>query len=184
MNTPDQTRPTKHARPKTRPTKDTDPNWLQVLDAILDPIHTAFLHSRISREQFSEGFGAIGEMKFTERQMGYLGTATRRVGENVWVRTNELVLPNFTQAGAAFAADGTRQIYYGRTAWMLTECWKDYEVLIDGSDKPVARGRFEMRHGPQRIGFKPPRSMTSSPSTKTHTSSPPMNSRNCLPHAS
>ena len=35
-------------------------NWLQVLDAIVDPIHTSFLHSSISREQFSEGFGAVG----------------------------------------------------------------------------------------------------------------------------
>jgi phenylpropionate dioxygenase-like ring-hydroxylating dioxygenase large terminal subunit len=93
-------------------------NWLQVLDAILDPIHTAFLHSRISREQFSEGFGAIGEMKFYERQMGLLGTATRRVGDHIWVRTNELLRPNFTQAGAAFAADGTKQIYFGRTAFV------------------------------------------------------------------
>lgn len=93
-------------------------NWLQVLDAILDPIHTAFLHSRISREQFSEGFGEIGEMSFTERRSNFLGTATRRVGDNVWVRTNELVLPNFTQAGAAFAADGTEPLYYGRTAFI------------------------------------------------------------------
>jgi nitrite reductase/ring-hydroxylating ferredoxin subunit len=92
-------------------------NWLQVLDAIVDPIHTAFLHSRISRKQFSEGFGEIGEMKFYERPLGFLGTATRRVADNVWVRTNELVLPNYTQAGAAFAADGTKQLYYGRTAF-------------------------------------------------------------------
>ncbi len=90
-------------------------NWLQVLDAILDPIHTSFLHSRISRQQFSEGFGALGAIKFYERPSGYLGTFTRRVGDHVWVRTNELVLPNFTQAGAALAADGTRSRYFGRT---------------------------------------------------------------------
>jgi len=30
---------------------------------------------------------------------------------------NELVLPNYTQAGAAFSADGTRPIYYGRSAF-------------------------------------------------------------------
>lgn len=92
-------------------------NWLQVQDAILDPLHTAFLHSRTSREQFSKGFGEIGEMAFYERPMSFLGTATRRVGDNVWVRVNELVLPNYTQAGAAFAADGTRQRYFGRTAF-------------------------------------------------------------------
>jgi len=92
-------------------------NWLQVLDAILDPIHTSFLHSRVSRAQFSEGLGEIGELLFYEREMSFLGANVRRVGEHVWVRVNELVLPNYTQAGAAFSADGTRPIYYGRTAF-------------------------------------------------------------------
>ncbi len=92
-------------------------NWLQVLDAILDPIHTAFLHSNISRVQFSEGFGEVGKMDFFERESWMLGVATRRVGENVWMRINELVFPNFTQAGAAFATDGTKQRYYGRSAF-------------------------------------------------------------------
>ena len=92
-------------------------NWLQVLDAILDPIHTSFLHSRMSRPQFSEGMGELGELAFYERQMGFLGSSTRRVGDNIWVRINELVLPNYTQAGSAFSADGTKSIYYGRTAF-------------------------------------------------------------------
>ncbi len=92
-------------------------NWLQVLDAILDPIHTSFLHSRMSRAQFSEGLGEIGELLFYQREMSFLGANVRRVGEHVWVRVNELVLPNYTQAGSAFAADGTRPIYYGRTAF-------------------------------------------------------------------
>jgi phenylpropionate dioxygenase-like ring-hydroxylating dioxygenase large terminal subunit len=92
-------------------------NWLQVLDAILDPIHTSFLHSRMSRPQFSEGMGELGELAFYERQIGFLGSSTRRVGDNIWVRINELVLPNYTQAGAAFSADGTKSLYYGRTAF-------------------------------------------------------------------
>jgi nitrite reductase/ring-hydroxylating ferredoxin subunit len=92
-------------------------NWLQVLDAILDPIHTSFLHSRMSRVQFSEGLGEVGELLFFEREMSFLGANVRRVGDNIWVRVNELVLPNYTQAGSAFSADGTRSIYYGRTAF-------------------------------------------------------------------
>ena len=92
-------------------------NWLQVLDAILDPLHTSFLHSNISRVQFSVGFGEVGRMDYFERGMWFAGTNTRRVGDNVWFRVNELVLPNFTQAGSAFAADGTRQRYYGRSAF-------------------------------------------------------------------
>ena len=92
-------------------------NWLQVLDAIVDPIHTSFLHSSISREQFSEGFGEVGEMDFFERGNWLLGCNTRRVGDNIWLRLNELVLPNFTQSGAAFATDGTAPRYYGRSAF-------------------------------------------------------------------
>jgi len=99
-----------------------DCNWLQVLDAIVDPIHTSFLHSNMSRQQFSEGFGEVGQIDFFERDNWILGCNTRRVGDNVWFRVNEVVLPNFTQAGAAFAADGTRQILYGRssfTRWVV-----------------------------------------------------------------
>ena len=97
-------------------------NWLQVLDAILDPLHTSFLHSNIGRFQFSEGFGEVGQMDFFERGVWLLGTNTRRVGEHVWLRVNELVLPNFTQAGSAFAADGTGRRLYGRssfTRWVV-----------------------------------------------------------------
>ena len=81
-------------------------NWIQVLDAILDPVHTAFLH----QSQFSEGFGTMGELEFYHREKSrFLGTATRRVGDKVWIRVNELILPNFTQAGSAFACDGTKK---------------------------------------------------------------------------
>jgi nitrite reductase/ring-hydroxylating ferredoxin subunit len=89
-------------------------NWIQVLDAIVDPVHTAFLH----QSQFSDGFGMMGELEFYHRdELRFLGTATRRVGENIWVRVNELILPNFTQSGAAFATDGTKERYFGRSAF-------------------------------------------------------------------
>ncbi|OED35861.1 iron-sulfur protein [Chromatiales bacterium (ex Bugula neritina AB1)] len=89
-------------------------NWLQVLDAIVDPVHTAFLH----QTQFSDGFGALGEIEFYQcKKTRFLGTASRRVADNIWLRVNELVLPNFTQAGSAFATDGTEQRYFGRSAF-------------------------------------------------------------------
>ena len=89
-------------------------NWIQVLDAIVDPVHTAFLH----QDQFSDGFGTMGELEFYYRQKcRFLGSATRRVGDNIWVRVNELILPNFTQAGAAFATDGTKVRHFGRSAF-------------------------------------------------------------------
>jgi hypothetical protein len=42
-------------------------------------------------------------------------------------------------------------IYWGRTTWFMNECWKDYEVYLDGASQPVVRGTFQMIHGPQRI---------------------------------
>ncbi|MCX6910360.1 MAG: discoidin domain-containing protein, partial [Verrucomicrobia bacterium] len=47
-------------------------------------------------------------------------------------------------------------VYYGRTAWFAEECWKDYEVCLDGAMQPVAKGSFQMGHGPQRIKLAAP----------------------------
>lgn len=42
-------------------------------------------------------------------------------------------------------------IYFGRTAWFMNECWKDYEVYLDDAGQPAAKGSLKMVHGPQRI---------------------------------
>jgi len=42
-------------------------------------------------------------------------------------------------------------VYWGRTAWFMTECFKQYEVYLDGAGEPAARGVLGMIHGPQRI---------------------------------
>ena len=97
-------------------------NWIQILDAIMDPVHTAFLHGQNSGIQFSEGFSKLGELEFFERGTQYLGVCTRRIEENVWIRVNELILPNFSQAGSAFATDGTKSRHFGRssfTRWVV-----------------------------------------------------------------
>ncbi|MFH1918554.1 MAG: hypothetical protein ABIP48_01525 [Planctomycetota bacterium] len=44
-------------------------------------------------------------------------------------------------------------VYFGRTAWGIAECWKDYEVYLDDQNTPVAKGTFLMIHGPQRIAI-------------------------------
>jgi len=88
----------------------------------MDPLHTSFLHSQNSVPQFSEGLAEVGEMQFHERGLQFLGCNTRRVDDHVWLRVNELILPNFTQAGSAFAADGTNSRYFGRssfTRWVV-----------------------------------------------------------------
>jgi phenylpropionate dioxygenase-like ring-hydroxylating dioxygenase large terminal subunit len=117
-------------------------NWLQVLDAIVDPSHTAFLH----HEQFTDAFGTLGEMEFYQRDgQRFLGSVTRRIDDNVWVRVNELILPNFTQSGAAFATDGTQIKYFGRSAFTR---W--VTPLDDENCTAFAWGNFGERGDPHK----------------------------------
>ncbi|HEY3320204.1 MAG TPA: hypothetical protein VGP72_07050 [Planctomycetota bacterium] len=47
-------------------------------------------------------------------------------------------------------------VYYGRTSWMTTECWKDYEVFLDGSAQAAMKGQFQEQDGPQRVNLAAP----------------------------
>ena len=121
-------------------------NWIQVLDAIVDPVHTAFLH----QNQFTDGFGMVGEYQFYERdRLRFLGTATRRVNDNAWIRVNELILPNFTQSGAAFSTDGATTKFFGRSAFTRWVVPVDDENCI-----AYAWGNFGERGDPLEFNTK------------------------------
>jgi hypothetical protein len=47
-------------------------------------------------------------------------------------------------------------VYYGRTAWMDTECWKNYAVYLDNADKPALTGQLEMTSAAQRLTLPVP----------------------------
>ncbi|NOX56590.1 MAG: hypothetical protein GXP27_19535 [Planctomycetes bacterium] len=46
-------------------------------------------------------------------------------------------------------------IYWGRTAFFTSECWKDYEVYLDDATEPAVRGQLRLMHGPQPIDLPP-----------------------------
>ncbi len=46
-------------------------------------------------------------------------------------------------------------VYFGRTSWFAEECWKGYEVALDGGDALV-RGEFAQADGAQRITLPQP----------------------------
>jgi hypothetical protein len=48
-------------------------------------------------------------------------------------------------------------VYYGRTGWLWTENWKDYEAYLDRDPAPIVKGRLECGHGPQRVRLPGPR---------------------------
>jgi phenylpropionate dioxygenase-like ring-hydroxylating dioxygenase large terminal subunit len=83
-------------------------NWLQIMENAMDPAHTAFLHTIVSGVQFTEEFGVLPELDFVETPIGAISIATRRVGENVWARMVEAVLPNLQQVAPTWE-DGRRE---------------------------------------------------------------------------
>ena len=72
-------------------------NWLQIMENAMDPAHTAFLHTIVSGAVFTNEFGVLPELDFVETPIGMIYVATRRVGENLWSRMVEAVLPNLQQ---------------------------------------------------------------------------------------
>ncbi len=52
-------------------------------------------------------------------------------------------------------------VYYGRTAMVPNENWKDWQLFLDGADKPVQTGQLKSGHGPQRIALKAPATIRS-----------------------
>ena len=83
-------------------------NWLQILDNVADPVHEAFLHTRISGVQFFDKndkpmieMGDIGELVFQETPIGMICQEVRRIQDAIWVRSLEVIYPNIAQIGRA-----------------------------------------------------------------------------------
>jgi hypothetical protein len=74
----------------------------------MDPVHTSFLHTIVSGSQFTDEFGVVPNLDFMETPIGIIYLATRRVGDNIWVRMVENVLPNLQQV-APIWEDGKEQ---------------------------------------------------------------------------
>ena len=72
-------------------------NWLQVHENTMDPVHTAFLHTIVSGAVFTEEFGVLPELEYVETPVGMVYVGTRRIGDNIWTRMVEVVLPNLQQ---------------------------------------------------------------------------------------
>jgi hypothetical protein len=52
-------------------------------------------------------------------------------------------------------------VYFGRTAWFLDECFKDYEIFVDDNPRPVLKGNLGKKHGAQRITLPEPKTAAS-----------------------
>jgi nitrite reductase/ring-hydroxylating ferredoxin subunit len=71
-------------------------NWLQVVENACDPIHNVYLHA-INNQQFSAEFAVDPVLDFIETPLGFLSSATRRVGDLVYTRSSDIIFPNVAQ---------------------------------------------------------------------------------------
>ncbi len=74
-------------------------NWLQVHENVMDPAHAVFLHTRHTYSHFADAWGELPQMYFVETPTGMIYVTSRRWNQNVWVRSNDIVLPNLAQVG-------------------------------------------------------------------------------------
>ena len=72
-------------------------NWLQIVENAADPVHASFLHTIVAGTQFTDEFGVVPNMEYIETPSGMVSLGTRRIGDNIWVRTVELLQPNLQQ---------------------------------------------------------------------------------------
>lgn len=95
-------------------------NWLQILENTMDPVHSVFLHTRISGAQFAESWGELPEVDYVETPLGMMNVNMRRWKEMIWLRTTEVILPNINQAGALYETAETEKTLarVSMTRWM------------------------------------------------------------------
>ena len=134
-------------------------NWLQVAENPMDPFHSVFLHTRVTRAHFNPAWGAlpIVEWHRMERDAGIYLTNTRRWGEYVWARTAEVILPNFAQPPDIYQ-DPDREKFFPRVGiskWTVptsdTSCkiigWRHFNETLDlghkGDRTKVGRNKID-----------------------------------------
>ena len=118
-------------------------NWLQVSENPMDPIHSVFLHTRVTRAQFNPAWGAKGILEWhrMKERTGIYLTNTRRWNEYIWTRTAESWVPNFAQPPDVYQ-DADREKFFPRagiTKWVVpvdnTHCkliaWRHYSDKLD-----------------------------------------------------
>ena len=128
-------------------------NWLQVYENTQDPVHVLHLHARSSGVQFGVASGIDQVVEYQETPLGMMNVQTREVGEHVWVRTVDSILPNANQTGAIWEeAEAPKAFQRCATLrWMVpvddtatrTIGWRFFSERLDprGQDRPELVGR-------------------------------------------
>ncbi len=128
-------------------------NWLQVYENTQDPIHVLHLHARSSGVQFGVASGVDQIIEYQETPLGMMNIQTRHVGEHVWTRTTDSILPNGNQTGAIWeeAEEAKSMQRCSILRWMVpvddtttrTIGWRFFNKRLDprGQDNPELVGK-------------------------------------------
>ena len=65
--------------------------------------------------QFTPAFGELPVIDNFETPLGMVSSATRRIGDNLWIRAADLIMPNSAQFGSQFSEGTDRQ--YARASF-------------------------------------------------------------------
>ena len=121
-------------------------NWLHLVENNFDMAHAVYLHTLMSpNAQFYDTWGVMPRIEYRHTPIGVRYTYTRRIEDHVWVGREDIVLPNFTQAGAIFSMDGKRRKYFGRgsySRWLVP--------LDDLNTRVYVLGHFNRSSDPYR----------------------------------
>jgi nitrite reductase/ring-hydroxylating ferredoxin subunit len=81
-------------------------NWLQIHENVMDPVHTAFLHSTIGTTHFTQAYAAIPQLQFEETEMGmkYIRTSVQPNGRT-FTRVQEIFMPNVRAVSEALVSN-------------------------------------------------------------------------------
>jgi nitrite reductase/ring-hydroxylating ferredoxin subunit len=118
-------------------------NWLQVAENPMDPFHSVFLHTRVTRAHFGAAWGAmpIIEWHAMPDNVGIWLTNARFWEGYIWVRVAETLLPNLAQPPDIYQNPDQEKIFprVGITKWTVpvddTHCqiigWRHFGAELD-----------------------------------------------------
>lgn len=122
-------------------------NWLQVAENPMDPWHSVFLHTRVTRAHFNPAWGAFPVVEWhpMDDRLGIYLTNTRRWNEYIWVRTAENMFPAIAQPPDIYQ-DATQEKFFPRvgiTKWTVPvddrSCkivgWRHFNPSLDEHGK-------------------------------------------------
>ncbi len=117
-------------------------NWLQVHENGIDPVHAVFLHGRVGEQHFNEAWLEMPTLNFRQSDKGMYYVTARRLGDMIWVRSAEMVFPNFAQTGALWECGDRGEKLFGRVSlsrWTVPEDdtstwffgWRHFNDIVD-----------------------------------------------------